>query len=184
MKKVILIVLCLLVSLMMRSPQAYAAQSITYTDRLAVIAEQTGGSLSSSQAHEQAIRRFIKEVINNENFSIISELIHPDYVHRSPDGEVYGSEGLKALFSSYRTAFPDLNIDIDDLVVAGDKTVLSFTLTGTHKGELMGIAATNQPVKVHGIVISRFEEDKIVEEWEIVDLLTMFQQIGIVSLPA
>jgi len=48
----------------------------------------------------------------------------------------------------------------------------------------MGIAATGKQVMVNGMVLSRFEDGKIVEEWEILDQLTMFQQLGVVSLPA
>jgi steroid delta-isomerase-like uncharacterized protein len=137
-----------------------------------------------SKAHEEVMRRFIDEVINNGNFSVLNELIHPNYVYRSPDQELHGVEGIKDLFTAYRAAFPDLNIEIDDLVAADEKVVISFTLTGTHKDDLMGIAATDKQVKVHGVVMSRFEDGKIIEEWEILDQLTMFQQLGIVSLPA
>ena len=68
-------------------------------------------------------------------------------------------------------------------IAADHKIVISFTFTGTHKGDLMGIAATNKPVKIQGMLIGRFEEGQIVEEWEILDQFTMFQQLGIVSLP-
>ena len=137
-----------------------------------------------SQSHEEVMRRFIEEVINNGNFSVLSELIHPNYVYRSPDQELHGPEALKGLFTAYRAAFPDLNLEIDDLVAADEKVVISFTLTGTHKGDLMGIAATDKRVKVHGVVMSRFAEGKIVDEWEILDQLTLFEQLGVVSLPA
>ena len=53
-----------------------------------------------------------------------------------------------------------------------------------HNGDLMGIAATGKHMKVSGMILSRFEEGKIVEEWEIMDQLAMFQQLGVVSLPA
>ena len=72
-------------------------------------------------------------------------------------------------------------MDIDDLVADDHKVVISFTLTGTHKGDLMGITATDKPVKIHGMLIGRSEEGKIVEEWEILDQFTMFQQLGIIS---
>ena len=137
-----------------------------------------------SKVHEEVMRRFVEEVINNGNFSVLGELIQPNYVYRSPDQELHGPEGIRDLFTAYRVAFPDLNVTIDDLVAADEKVVISFTLNGTHKGDLMGIAATDKQVKVHGVVISRFEEGKIVEEWEILDQLTMYQQLGIVSLPA
>jgi len=137
-----------------------------------------------SEAHEEVMRRFVEEVINNGNFSVLDEVVHPNYVYRSPDQELQGPESLKGLFAAYRAAFPNLNMEVDDLVIAGDKAVTAFTLTGTHEGDLMGIAATGKQMKVNGMVLSRFEDGKIVEEWEILDLLTMFQQLGVVSLPA
>lgn len=137
-----------------------------------------------SKIHKEVMCRFIDEVVNNRNFSVLNELIHPNYVYRSPDQELHGPEGIQDLFTAYHVAFPDLHIEIDDLIATDEKVVISFTLTGTHKKDMMGIAATDKQVKVHGVVMSRFEEGKIVEEWEILDQLTMFQQLGIVSLPA
>jgi len=52
----------------------------------------------------------------------------------------------------------------EDLVVSGDKVVISISLSGTHTGDLMGIPATGKPLKVHGMVLSRLEDGKIVEE--------------------
>ena len=137
-----------------------------------------------SDANEKVMRRFVEEVINNGDYSVLGELIHPNYVYRSPDQELHGPDALEGLFTAYRTAFPDLNTEIDDLITAGDKAVISITLTGTHEGDLMGIAATGKQVKVHGMVLSRFEDGKIVDEWEILDMLAMFQQLGVISLPA
>jgi len=136
-----------------------------------------------SETHKPIIRRFIEEAINKGNFSVLDEVIHPDYTYRSPDQELQGIESLKGLFTAYRVAFPNLNMQIDDLIIDGDKTVTCFTLTGLHDGDLMGIAATGKQVKVNGMILSRFEDDKIIEEWEILDQFTMFQQLGIVSLP-
>lgn len=128
------------------------------------------------------VRRFVDEVINNGNYSALHELVIPGYVYRSPDQELRGPEALEALFSSYRSGLPDLNATIDDMVVSGDKVVIAITLTGTHTGGLMGIPATGKPLKVHGMVLSRLEDGKIVEEWEILDMLGMFQQLGVESL--
>ena len=137
-----------------------------------------------SGSNEHVMRRFVEEVINKGNYAALDDLVHSDYVYRSPDQELRGSEAIEGLFRSYRTAFPNLNTEIDDLVVADDKCVMSFTLTGTHKGDLMGIPATGKSVKAHGMVLSRFEDGKIIEEWEILDMLTLLQQLDVVSLPA
>ena len=95
-----------------------------------------------------------------------------------------GTEALKAFLAGYRAAFPDLQMTIDELLVAEDKTVVFFTLTGTHEGELMGIPPTGKGMRVHGVVRSRFEDGRIVEEWEVLDQLAILTQLGIVSLPA
>ena len=108
-------------------------------------------------------------------------MVHDDYVYRSPGEELRGREGLAALHRGYRGAFPDMRIDTDDLLVADDATVLSFTLTGTHRGELLGIPATGERVKVRGMVRSRFRDGRIVDEWEIFDTLLMFEQLGVMG---
>ena len=136
------------------------------------------------EGHEAVMRRFIDDVVNDGNFSILGDLVHPDYIHRAPGQELRGPEELKGLFAAYRTAFPDLHVAIDDLVAAGARVVIAFTLTGTHAGALMGIDATGKKVTTNGMVLSRFEDGKIIEEWEILDQLSLFEQLGVVSLPA
>jgi steroid delta-isomerase-like uncharacterized protein len=129
------------------------------------------------------MRRFVAEVLNKGNFDVVDEIIHPNYVYRSPDEELHGTEALKAFLAGYHAAFPDLRMAIDELVVADDKAVIFFTLTGTHEGQLMGIPPTGKGMRVHGVVRSRFEDGKIVEEWEVLDQLAMLTQLGVVSLP-
>ena len=137
-----------------------------------------------SETNEKVIRRFIDEVINNGDFSVLDQLVQPNYVYRSPDQQLDGTEALEGLLAAYREAFPDMSVRIDDLVNGGDKVVISVTLTGTHEGDLMGIAPTGKSVNISGMILSRFQDGKIVEEYEILDMLAMFQQLGVVSLPA
>ncbi len=136
---------------------------------------------SAKGTNKQAMLRFVDEFINRGDTSALDELIHPDYVYRSPGEELRGPDGLVALFASYRSAFPDLAVQIDDLVVADDATVMAFTLTGTHRGDLLGISATGRRVRVNGMVRSRFRDGKIAEEWEILDQLSLFEQLGVVG---
>ena len=135
-------------------------------------------------ANEAVVRRFVDEVINKGDYSAMRELLHPNYIYRSPGQELRGAEALESLFTTYRSGLPNLKTSIDDLIVSGDKVVISITLSGTHAGELMGIPATGKELTVHGMVLGRLEDRKIVEEWEILDMLGMFQQLGVVTLPA
>lgn len=64
---------------------------------------------------------------------------------------------------------------------AGDRVATAFTFQGTHSGELMGVPATGRRVTVHGTIHSRVEDGRIVEEWEILDLDTLYRQLGLVE---
>jgi len=145
-------------------------------------AETTPGSLLGN--HEAVMRQFIKVVINNGDYSALNDLVHPDYVYRAPGQEMRGAEDIQTLFETYRSAFSDLKILINDLIATDDRVAIAFTLTGTHDGALMGIEATGKRVKVNGTVFSRFEGGKIIEEWEILDQLSLIEQLGVACLPA
>jgi len=135
-----------------------------------------------SQANRETISRFVNEVINKKNLTVIDEIIHPNYVYRTPDQELHGRQALGQLFTDYQTALPDLHVNIDDLVCTNDRAVLLFTLTGTHEKDFMGIPVTCKQVNVNGITCSRFENGQIIEEWELLDQLSMFRQLDIVSI--
>lgn len=129
--------------------------------------------------HQRIMRRFVDEILNAGDLSSLPELVHPQYVHRSPGQELRGHAGLSALLNGYRSAFPDLWIEVDELLGLEDGTLLCFTLTGTQRGALLGHPASDRRVKVHGMVRSRFRDDKIAEEWELVDQLGLFEQLGL-----
>jgi predicted ester cyclase len=76
-------------------------------------------------------------------------------------------------------AFPDMHVTIDDMVAEGDKVAARVTMTGTHKGEIMGIPPTNKKVTFSLIVISRFAGGKIVEDHGQFDALGLMRQLGL-----
>ena len=79
---------------------------------------------------------------------------------------------------SLLAAFPDGRWTIEGQVAEGDKVATRWSFTGTHQGELMGVAPTGKRVTASGMVIDRIVEGKIVEEWEEWDALGMMQQMG------
>ncbi len=128
----------------------------------------------------ETVRLFIDEVFNKGNFSVLEEVIHPEYRYSSPEEQLKGINQLRDLVQGYRQGFPDLNLSIDDLFVAENKVCTRFTLTGTHLGEYMGMSASEKAVKVTGVVISRLTGGMIIEEWEILDMTGFLQQLGLV----
>lgn len=132
--------------------------------------------------NEETMRRLVNEVINNKCLAVIDDIIHPDYVYRTPGQELHGRQALSELFTAYHTAFPDLHVKIDELICTDNKAALLFTLTGTHDNELMGIPATGKQVNINGMICSRIENGQIIEEWELLDQLTLFQQLDMVTI--
>ena len=98
------------------------------------------------------------------------------------DNDVVGPPGFKVFLRNIRSAFPDVHIEVDDLVVDRDKAAIRLTLTGTHRGNGLGIAPTGRHVNVKGIVIIRVANGQIVEAWNSWDQLGMLQQLG--ALPS
>jgi len=135
----------------------------------------------STEENKAIHRRVFEEVFNQGKLDVASQIFATDYIfHVSVPGEVRGPEGFKQMVSMYRTAFPDLQYTIEDQISEGDKVVTRWTCSGTHKGELMGIAPTSVQGTVTGIVIGRIAGGKIVEDWGNWDALGMLQQLGVV----
>jgi steroid delta-isomerase-like uncharacterized protein len=99
--------------------------------------------------------------------------------HEEMPGLAPSKEGALELFRMYGAAFPDLRMEVSDLLVDGDKTVARVTATGTHQGEFMGIPPSGRSIKVQLIDIMRFDDAGLVcEHWGVMDMLSMLQQLG------
>jgi steroid delta-isomerase-like uncharacterized protein len=137
----------------------------------------------SAEENKAQFRRVL-DIINSGDLDKADEVIARDYVYRSPGSpEMRGPDGFRQLISMYRAAFPDLNMVVDDMLAEGDKVAARWTATGTHRGELMGIPPTGKRVTGSGLIISRFAGGKVVEDNEVIDLLGMMQQLGVVPTP-
>jgi steroid delta-isomerase-like uncharacterized protein len=131
------------------------------------------------------VRRIYSEIINRGNLALADTLVAPSYVYHGPGGlEMRGPEGFKQVVTMYRSAFPDLNLTIEDIVEAGDKVVTRWTGRGTHKGNLGSLAATGRTATVTGILISRLSNGKLVEDHESFDEVGMLRQLGVTTIPA
>ena len=131
----------------------------------------------------QASRRLIEESFNQGNFAAADELVAPEAVTHDPATPAQmqalrGPEMLKRTAEMYRAAFPDLQITVDDVVVAGDKVALRWHSEGTHRGELAGLAPTGARGGVTGISIDQWKDGKVVEAWNEWDNLGLARQLG------
>jgi steroid delta-isomerase-like uncharacterized protein len=92
--------------------------------------------------------------------------------------EASGPDGVRNVFATLHQAFPDLHISIEDLIGEGDKVVTRERITGTHRGNYMGLPATGKQVAYDEIMIARFADGRIVEYWGVVDVLSLMKQLG------
>jgi steroid delta-isomerase-like uncharacterized protein len=131
----------------------------------------------SAEENKAIARHADEELFNRGNLEVADELFAPNFVYHDPaSGEDWhGPESVKQYATMLRAAFPDLHYLVEDQVAEGDKVVTRYTASGTHWGELMGIAPTGNRVVITGISIARIENGKIEEIWENYDTLGMMQ---------
>jgi steroid delta-isomerase-like uncharacterized protein len=134
-----------------------------------------------SEENKSVMRRIVDELWNKKNPAVIDQLYAENYVGHTPDGVLQGRAGARQHYNTYITAFPDCNIAIDDLLAEGDKVLVRWTATGTHRGELAGIAPSGKRISVPGNLIVRISSGKIIEDHNLWDTLKLAQQIGAVG---
>ena len=134
----------------------------------------------SIENNKAVTRRIAEEIFNRRIMSSVKELMDANHVMHSTMGDFKGYEGFSQFLSPYYAAFPDLHQTIDMEIAEGDKVMILQTMSGTHKGSLMGIPPTGKKFSVQEVVLARFVGGKAVETWGIADLLGMMQQLGLV----
>jgi len=129
--------------------------------------------------NEAAMRHFLEQ-INAGDVNGAAELLADSFVeHEAVPGLEPNKEGTRQLFGMMIAAFPDLRFDAEDILTSGDKVVARSRVSGTNKGEFMGMPATGKSINAQAIDIVRFGNDGLaVEHWGVMDMMAMMQQLG------
>ena len=137
--------------------------------------------------HTISIQR-LYDLINAGDIDGFGRQLADDFVERDEmPGIPPTKDGVVLYFRMLLAAFPDMQMDVKDVIASGDKAVARLQVSGTHQGEFMGIPATGKPVSVNLIDITRFGDDGLAREhWGVADLLALMQQLGVIpaGLPA
>ena len=139
-----------------------------------------------SEENKAIVRRSYEEIINTGDFDRAEEFFTPNFVEHEQVPGLEGSpglEGFKQSFSMLRRAFPDLRMDVQDMIAEGDKVVAHVSVHGTHQGEFMGMPPTGNQIEITATDIFRLEGGKIAEHWGNSDTLGMVQQLGAMPPP-
>ena len=129
----------------------------------------------STEQNKAIVRRFITEILQNGDISVIDQICAPNYVNRMTG---QGIESFKQIGGLMRTAIPDYHVTIDNLVAEGDQVVARFTMTGTITGSVMGSKPSGKAISVRGLTYYRLANGKIVEDDPILNQDIM-QLVGI-----
>lgn len=137
------------------------------------------------QKNKELVVQLIEEVWSKGNLLLVDTLIAKEYKILHDPGDPWESKLLdhaefKKRVMLSREVFPDLLFTLKDVVSEENRVTISWFMTGTQKGEIPGVLhATNKFVKVSGLTIYYFSDDKIAAHWQVVDRLSLLEQLGI-----
>lgn len=131
-----------------------------------------------NQNNKKILTRFINELYNKKNLSIVDELVDENYVTYSPFiDQKDGRSGLKIAVLTFFQSFPDLHVKIEDLIASDNKVAARLVVSGTHEQEFMGIPPSHKKFSYPEISIVRFVNSKLTEHWAVSDVLEMMNQV-------
>ena len=137
---------------------------------------------TESDRNKATFRRFIEGMNTNDEAIIadtIEQLVEHDAKIRTPlPIEVTGAAALKLVFTTLHRAYPDLHVAVEGIIAEGDKVAARNVVTGTHRGEYLGIPPTGKRVTYNEMFMFRFANGRVVETWGVVDVLTQLRQLG------
>lgn len=134
------------------------------------------------EQNKASVRRIFEEVFNEGRLELVDELLAPDTEVHVPFADPgSGPAALKKIVTGLREGFPDLHLEIDDLVGEGDKVAVAWHSTRqTHLGPYRGLPPTRRSIQVSGIDILRFEQGRVAEFSMHLDELGAVRQMGVV----
>jgi steroid delta-isomerase-like uncharacterized protein len=137
----------------------------------------------------EAMKRFaverVEALFNRGELDRVEEFVTEDFVnHEAWPGEDPGYEGFRLRLRRLRSAVPDIHMVVHVGVAGDDLVAYRATLSGTHRGELLGMAPTGRSFRVQHMHMLRMRDGRSSEHWATRDDLGMLQQLGIIPAPA
>jgi predicted ester cyclase len=122
-----------------------------------------------SERNKAVVRRLVEEVLNGGRLEVIAELYAPEL---APEAREW--------IAPFRASFPDVHMEVIDLIAEGDQVVGRFTCSATHLGEWLGHPPTGRRFEpIDDVYIYRFRNGKIVATWGLEDTLRRLEQLGL-----
>jgi predicted ester cyclase len=123
----------------------------------------------SAEANKRLVRRLVDEAVGQRNLDVLDEIAAGEF-----------AEVAKRWVRPFRSAFPDFEMEIVELIAESDKVVAHFKCSGTHRGEWLGVPGTGRRFeRVDEIYIFGVRSGRLVSAIGVEDNLSRLRQLGI-----
>ena len=159
-------------------------RSVLLGGALAGLAAPAAARTLSAACNAEVVRRYFEDVWNRGRLEVLDELLSRSYINHTPSlpDPPPGPAGLTPIVAAVRRGFPDLHYAIEDVIATDDRAVARVVMTGTHWGDLFGLAPTGRVVRVGQINIEEIGPDGLIHDhWRLTDELSLMRQLGRVA---
>ncbi|MDP9210376.1 MAG: ester cyclase [Thermoproteota archaeon] len=131
----------------------------------------------------EGLRQVVRNLADTFNDPKVRESSYFDFyddslvIHGFPPNLPTNKEGFKQFIYILWKAFPDIRIIFEDIIIEGNNVVCRYYLTGTHNGAFEDLQSTGKKFKVNGMTEFSFRNTKIVERWNLVDMVSLNEQL-------
>lgn len=128
------------------------------------------------------LARLFADIMNSHDADRFAELVSEDYVQHNP-AVAPGRAGVVAFMGHWFDTLSDTRVTVEDAFAFGDRVVGRYTYRARHTGPFVGVPPSGAAITMRSIDIWRVENDRLVEHWDELNLLEVFQQMGAIQAP-
>ncbi len=132
----------------------------------------------STEKNKKIILRLFGEGMLEQNFEIFNELIADTFMNHGVPNPGKGPQGYKMFVKQFLKAFPDMKINIQQIIAEGDTVSTRGFIYGTHNGEFMGIPPTSKKIRINYFDFWKIRDGKCIENWVQMDMAGIIQELG------
>ena len=139
----------------------------------------TAGQAADAPMDPKRLVAGLYAAITAQNYDNMAKYLLTDYKDNNPSpGQGAGANGAERAYAELYKSFPDLRMQVQQVIAEGDTVAARVFMVGTHKGPWMGIAATGKQFRITGVDMFKVKNGQIAERWGSFDYLTLQQQLA------